>query len=142
MNTFILDLTCLLSSVFGLIALLLYQLADIQLFDAIGAFLIGLIIGASSIVLIFGVKDYLTGKTASTETEKMIRDAVMASDAVTSITELNTMYIGSEKILVHLDVVLKYSKASSPASVVDQIKADVKKAVPLVYSIQVETISH
>ena len=135
-NTFILDMTGTLSAVMGLISLLLYQLLDVQFFDAIGAILIGLLIGVSSIVLIFGIKDYLTGKTAPPEIEKKIRDAVMETIGVTAITELDTMYIGSEKLLVNLDVTIKQGKNAQ--LVVANIKEHVTKAVPVVYSIQVE----
>lgn len=136
-NTFILDMTGTMSAVMGLIALLLYQLGSIKYFDAIGAILIGLVIAVSSVVLIWGIKDYLTGKTAPPEIEKRIRDAVMEIKGVAAITELDTMYIGSEKLLVHLDVTVQPGK--NPQVVVDNIKEHVQKAVSLVYSIQVET---
>src|SRR5687767_1076630 len=76
-NTFILDFTGTTSAVMGLISLILYQLAGIKDFDAMGAILIGFVISISSIVLIWGVKDYLVGKTASADIELSIRQAAM-----------------------------------------------------------------
>jgi len=138
-NTFILDLTGTASAIFGLISLVLYQLAQIQIFDAIGAILIGILIAVSSLVLIWGVKDYLVGKTASADTEKSIRKAILKVNEVTEIIGLDTMYIGSEKLLVHLDVNIELTDQEDLKRTVERIKEHVRKEVPLVYSIQVET---
>jgi cation diffusion facilitator family transporter len=138
-NTFILDLTGTASAVVGLISITLYQVANIEFFDAVGAILIGILIAFSSVVLIWGVKDYLIGKTASAETEESIRKAVLKEKEVAEITELNTMYIGSEKLLVHLDINLKSSEQVSLEQTVETIKEHIRKEVPIVYSIQVET---
>lgn len=138
-NTFILDLTGTLSAILGLIALLLYQLAGIEYFDALGAILIGIVIGVSSIMLIRGVKDYLIGKTASPDTEASIRKLTLEIKEVTGITELHTMYIGSEKLLVHLDITIKSADKKDLEQVVEKIKEQIRKEVPIVYSIQVET---
>jgi len=138
-NTFILDFTGTASALTGLISLLLYQLADIQYFDAIGAILIGLLIAVSSLLLIWGVKDYLIGKTASADTEKNIRKAILKVKGVIKITAIETMYIGSEKILVHLDIDVALSDQEDPGELVEKVKEHVRKEVPIVYSIQVET---
>jgi divalent metal cation (Fe/Co/Zn/Cd) transporter len=137
-NTFILDLTGTLSAIFGLISLVLYQLVGIQVFDAIGAIMIGVLIIITSIVLIWGVKDYLIGKTASPETKKSIREVVLNIKEVTKIISLDTMYIGSEKLLVLLDIDIKPIKKDAIGELVERIKTQVKKEVPLVNSIQVE----
>ncbi len=138
-NTFILDMTGTLSAVLGMISLLLYQFAGIEYFDAIGAISIGILIGVSSIMLIMGVKDYLIGKTASAGMEESIRQATLKVKEVAGITELHTVYIGSEKLLVHLDINVKPEDAEDMEQVVEKIKELIRKEVPVVYSIQVET---
>jgi cation diffusion facilitator family transporter len=138
-NTFILDLTGAASAIMGLISLALYQFADIQYFDAIGAILIGLLIAVSSIMLIWGIKDYLTGKTASAETEKSIRKAIEEVKENIEIVELKTMYIGSEKLLVHLDISVQHADLENLEQIVEKVKEYIRKKVPVVYSIQVET---
>ncbi len=138
-NTFILDLTGTASAVMGLISLLLYQLANIEYFDAVGAILIGVLIACSSVMLIAGVKDYLVGKTASPEIEKEIRKAVLQVKGVVDITEFDTMYIGSEKLLVHLDINVQQADQKKLVATVERIKEHVRKEVPIVYSIQIET---
>ena len=137
-NTFILDFTGTASAIIGLVSLVLYQFAKIQYFDAVGAILIGLLIVGSSVLLIAGVKDYVVGKTASAETEKSIRKAVLDLNEVEEIMEMDTMYIGSEKLLVHLDVNLRNGNPENLNQTIELIKKQVRKDVPIVYSIQVE----
>jgi cation diffusion facilitator family transporter len=138
-NTFILDFTGTASAIMGLVSLGLYQLAGIEYFDAVGAVLIGLLIAVSSVLLILGVKDYLIGKTASAETQESIRKAIGKVKEVKEIIELDTMYIGSEKLLVHLDVNIQQSAQQHIEQTVEKIKEHIRKEVPVVYSIQVET---
>jgi cation diffusion facilitator family transporter len=138
-NTFILDFTGTASAVLGLVSLLLYSLADVQFFDAVGAILIGLLIAVSSVMLIWGVKGYIVGKTASTETEESIRKAVLEVGGVAEILELDTMYIGSERLLVHIDISLLPSGKEDLEGTVNEVKELVRKKVPIVYSIQIET---
>lgn len=138
-NTFILDFTGTASAIMGLISLSLYQLANIQYFDAIGAILIGILVAVSSVMLIWGVKDYLIGKTASADTEESIRKAILKVKEVVEIIELKTMYIGSEKLLVHLDINIKPTDQEDSEQTVEIIKEHIRKEVPVVYSIQIET---
>lgn len=138
-NTFILDFTGTFSAIMGLISLSLYQLVGIQYFDALGAILIGILAAASSLLLIWGVKDYLIGKTASEDIEQSIKQAALKIDEVDSIISLDTMYLGSEKLLVHLDIHLRKSVNNDSGEIVEKIKQSVQKTVPIVYSIQIET---
>ncbi|MFV8346484.1 cation diffusion facilitator family transporter [Flavobacterium sp. ZB4P13] len=138
-NTFILDFAGTFSAIVGLLSLSLYQLVGIQYFDAIGAILIGILAAASSLLLIWGVKDYLIGKTASEDIEQSIKQAALKITEVDSIISLDTMYLGSEKLLVHLDIHLRHSVNNDSGEIVEKIKQSVQKAVPIVYSIQIET---
>ena len=138
-NTFILDLTGTSAAVMGLISLLLYQLGGIQQFDGVGAMLIGCLIAVSSVVLIWGVKDYLIGKTASEELQETIRQTALGVKHVTGVESVDTMYIGSEKLLVHLDMQIEKTAAGHMERIVEQVKERVKQEVRIVYFIQIET---
>jgi len=141
-NTFILDLTGASAALIGMISLILYQLTGYQQFDGIGGMLMGLFIAVTSIVLIWGVKDYLAGKSASSEIEKQIRESVLQLSQVKNIVELNTMYMGSNKLLLHLDIeVNKSLTAGEIGELVEEIKKKIKKEIPEVSSIQIETKS-
>ena len=139
-NTFILDFTGTSAAVMGLISLILYQVAGIKHFDGVGAMLIGLITAFSSIVLIAGVKNYLIGKRTTPEIEEQIRKAALKVKQVKKIVELHTMYLGSERLLVHLDIQIEDANSGEHIqAVVEKVKEYVKKEVPIAYSIQIET---
>ncbi len=137
-NTFILDFTGAASAVIGLISLLLYQFAKVEYFDAVGAILIGVVIVVSSVMLIMGVKDYIIGKTATPETENQIKESVLKLQQVDEVVDLETMYIGSEKLLVHLGINLKSANPDNLEKTIDQIKEHIQKEIPIIYSIHIE----
>ena len=101
--------------------------------------MIGMIIAVSSMLLIWGVKNYLIGKRASADTEESIRKATLKVKEVTEIIEIETMYIGSEELLVHLDISVQLAEEEDPERTVERIKEHVRKEMPVVYSTQIET---
>lgn len=137
-NTFILDLTGTASAVMGLISLGLYQIAGIQYFDAVGAIMIGILIAVSSVLLIAGVKDFLTGKAAPVEIENIIKIVVLEEKEVQKIIKLKTMFLGSEKLLIHLDISIHGEKLNDIELVVEGLKKKIHKEVGIAYSIQIE----
>src|SRR5688572_1811444 len=139
-NTFILDLTGTAAAVMGLISLILYQVTGSQNFDGLGGMLIGVLIAFSSIVLIWGVKNYLIGKRADPSIEQKIRQAALQEKQVTEIVEIDTMYLGTEKLLIHLDIQIQdVSSLKYIETIVEKVKENIKKEIPNAYSIQIET---
>lgn len=141
-NTFILDLTGASAAIIGLTSLLLYQITGIKQFDGLGGMLMGVFIAVTAIALIWGVKDFLAGKSASPDIMKQIKTSVLEVPQILSILELSTMYMGSQKLMLHLDVeVNKNTTAKEITELTDALKAKIKKEVPVVYSMQIETIA-
>jgi divalent metal cation (Fe/Co/Zn/Cd) transporter len=139
-NTFILDFTGTAAAVMGLLSLILYQLTGIQHFDGLGGMLIGILIAFSSVVLIQGVKNYLIGKSAGPQIEKQIKQATLQVKQVTEIIDLDTMYLGSERLLIHLDIRVQNARSLKEVeTIVENVKEQVRKEVPITYSIQIET---
>ena len=125
----------------GLIALIIYQASGIKYCDGLGSMVMGVIIAIMSIALIWGVKDYLSGKSASTEIEKKIRDAALGVKHVKDVLELSTMYMGTKKLLLHMDIgVNKSTTADEIGEIVDVLKKAIKKEVPIVSTIQIEVM--
>jgi divalent metal cation (Fe/Co/Zn/Cd) transporter len=140
-NTFILDLTGASAAAMGLISLVLFQATGYKGFDGIGGMLMGIIIAVTSIVLIWGVKDYLAGKSASPEIEEQIRDVVLGVKQVKKILELATMYMGSHKLLLHLDIEVGSSTtAKELGEIVEVLKERITHEVPIVSTIQIEAV--
>jgi cation diffusion facilitator family transporter len=137
--TLILDLLGTLASVFALIALTLYGVTGNSGFDGLGSIVIGLTTAILAIALIMSVKDLLVGRSATGEIEDRIRRAALEIDHVQKVLDLRTMYLGSEQLLVNIEVHMEGGlETQQIEKLIDQIKHHITKKVPIVSHIQVE----
>ncbi|HVQ43932.1 MAG TPA: cation diffusion facilitator family transporter [Candidatus Saccharimonadia bacterium] len=137
--TLVLDFLGSASAVFGLAAIGLYQITGNARFDGIGSVTIGLATAVLAIILISSVKDLLVGRSATSDIEDRIRDAVMEVDEVQRVLDLRTMYLGSERLLVNVEVHMAGGlETRQIEGIIDEIKARVRRRAPIVSHIQVE----
>lgn len=138
-NAFVLDLMGTTSAAFGFISLILYQVLGDSRFDGIGAMVIGFSTAVLAYILITGVKGFLVGTKASSEVEAKIRRAALTVPEVKKILDLRTMQIGSDKLLVNMEVHMKDALTTDQLEkLIDKIKRRVQKKVPSVQHVQVE----
>ena len=137
--TLILDVLGALASVFALLALTLYALTGQSMFDGIGSVLVGLTTAVLAIALIMSVKDLLVGRSATSEIEERIRQAALEIKGVKKVLDLRTMYLGSEQLLVNIEVHMAGGLETQQLErLIDQIKHHISVRVPIVSHIQVE----
>lgn len=138
-TTFILDLMGVSASILGIITLLIYKITGNLRYDGLGAILIGVVIAIFSFILLLGIVDLIVGRSASLEVEDRIRLAALKTPQVHRVLGLKTLHIGSERLLVNLDVHLKNGLTTNRIEeLIDKIKEDIRKEVPEVKHIQVE----
>lgn len=138
-TTFVADLMGSLAALLGLTALIIYGFTGNILLDGIGAVGIGLVLGALAVVLLIGLKGLVTGQSASPAIEMQIRELVTAHPAVLDVPDLKTMVIGSERLLVNIDVHLRDElETDQVEAIMDEIKAWIRQQVPEATDIQVE----
>lgn len=138
-TTLILDSMGTMAALFGILTLGLYQITGNQRFDGIGAAIVGVLTAVFAVSLIVEVKELLVGKSAAPETEAEIRMAVTQVVGVKQLLDLRTMYLGSSRILVNIEVHLDQTlRTAEIEQIMDQIKKRVKQQVPEVHHIQVE----
>lgn len=138
-NTLVQDTLGTTASIVGLISLLLYAITGWTLFDAFGAMAIGILLATLSFILIHGLRDFVIGKRASDQVEKRIRKEVLQVIEVQDILDLRTMMIGSDKILVNIEVhLIDNLNTDQIEKIIDRIKLEVQDEVPSVTHIQVE----
>lgn len=138
-TTFILDLMGTLASILGMIALVIYKITGDFRYDGLGAILIGSILGILAFILLMGVVDLIVGRSASLEVEGRIKAAALGIPQVNKILGLKTLHIGSEKLLVNMEVNLKSNLTTRQIEqLIDKIKESIRKEVPQVKHIQVE----
>ncbi len=138
-TTFTLDLMGAMASLFGIASLIIYQVTGDERMDGLGAIFIGLVIAVFAYMLIMGIKDLLIGRSASREIEDRIIKATKNIREVRSVVGLKTMHIGSERLLVNIDVNLNAQLTTREIEkLIDAIKKEVRRNVPSVKHIQVE----
>ena len=137
--TFVSDLLGTLAAVFGLSALILYRITGSSRFDGLGAIAIGFLMAFFSFWLLKHVRDFIIGVSAPEETKKKIKEAALEIEGVKDILDLKAMVIGSNRLLVNLEVHMASELVTGEIErLIDKIKANIKEKVPSAYHIQVE----
>lgn len=137
--TFILDLLGTLASFSALVALTICGITGDSQFDAIGSIIIGLMTAVFAVGLIISVKDLLVGRSATSDIEERIREAALEVSAVKRVLDLRTMYLGSEQLLVNIEVHMEGGlETKQIEKLIDQVKQRIKHRAPIVSHIQVE----
>jgi cation diffusion facilitator family transporter len=137
--TFIIDFLGTTAAVFGFVALTLFVTTGNAQFDGLGSMVIGLSMMIGAILLMRDVRDLIVGKAVDGETSREIIKAAMSVDGVNSVLDLRTMYLGSERLLVILEVHIEdHRNTDEIEKITDEIKQIVSSLVPIVEHIQVE----
>jgi divalent metal cation (Fe/Co/Zn/Cd) transporter len=127
-TTFVLDAMGTLAAIFGLTALALYGITGNAKFDGIGAMMVGALLVIFAVVLLISVRGLVVGQSASREMERHIRDAVRDVPEVKHVVGLRTMMLGSDSMLVNIDVHLKDGLSTDQVEeVVEKIKEAAEK---------------
>lgn len=138
--TLIVDLLGTLAALFGFVAISAYVVTGSPVYDGIGSVVIGLLMMSASLLLMLDAKSLIVGRAVSAEASKKITTAARKVKGVVQVLDLKTMFLGSGKILVILEVNFEDSlNANQIEKQSDAIKKAVKHAVPSVASVQVES---
>ncbi len=138
-TAFVLDLMGALAAIFGLLALMFYQISGNLLFDGLGAMAIGGLLAIFGVVLIMPIRELIIGQSASPEVENKIRKATLVQPEVKQVLDLKTIHIGPGRLLVNAEVNLKSNLTTKDIEgIMDRIKDSIKKEVPEVKHIQIE----
>ena len=138
-NALILDLMGTTAAASGLVSLLLYQFAGEQRFDGIGAMAIGVTTAIFAAVLIIDIKGLLVGERAMPEIEEKIKSAALSVSQVNEVLDLRTMQIGSDRLLVNINVHMQdHLTTDELEKLIDKIKDRIRSKVPTIRFVQVE----
>jgi len=137
--TFVSDLLGTTAAIFGLSALILYRITGSSRFDGLGAIAIGFLMAFFSFWLLKHVRDFIIGVSASEETKKQIKKAALEIEGVRDVLDLKAMVIGSNRLLVNLEVHMAPGLMTEEIEkIIDKIKDNIRGKVPSAYHIQVE----
>jgi cation diffusion facilitator family transporter len=103
-TTTVLDAMGTLSAVLGLAALIIYGITGNSEFDGIGAMVMAVVLAVLSVLLLVGAKGLVTGQSAPESVEHKIREIALDAPEVKAILSLRTMILGSDKLLVNMEI--------------------------------------
>jgi len=137
--TFFIDLLGTIAALIGLCAIAALILTGDARLDGIGSMAIGVAMMLAAVFLIHDVREFIVGRAASPQLEEDITRSVETNSHVQRVLDLRTMYLGSGKLLIIIEVHLKDNMTTdSIERAIDSIKSNVNKSIPGSHHIQVE----
>ena len=116
---------------FALLGVGLAAVTGDPLWDGLATLAIGALLGVVAVVLGFEMYSLLLGEAASSEEQTTIRDTLAATAGLARLTQLRTMHLGPEELLVAARVELDPDlSADDAARVIDQAQAGLREQVP------------
>ncbi|WP_336024533.1 cation diffusion facilitator family transporter [Halobellus salinisoli] len=118
------DTIALLGAGLALVGILLSKATGNEVFDAIAALLIGLLLMGFAIALAVENKRLILGESLPADVEAELRDAVRESTQVLHIDTFRTVYVGPQTVLVTMDVTVDpETEAADLDGVIDDIES-------------------
>ncbi len=138
-STFLIDFLGTLAAVVGFLALGLFITTGNSQFDGLGGIVIGGLMMIGSSFIVFDVKGLIVGRAVPRETAQKINVAALSIQHVSRVLDLRTTYIGSNKLLIIIEVHLDDRLKTDEIEIVgDEIKASIRQAIPQASVVQVE----
>lgn len=133
------DLGALIGLVIALGAIAVATVADAPVWDGIGTFTIGLLLGAIAILLAIEMRGLLIGESARPGEYQKIRNAILAAPLVVDVIHLRTQHFGPEQLLVGAKVAFD-AQLSFPelADAINEVERLVREAVPIARPMYIE----
>ncbi|NLI91259.1 MAG: cation diffusion facilitator family transporter [Peptococcaceae bacterium] len=123
---FIEDTLAFLGALLALAALILIKTTGIILFDGLVSVIIGLMLGFMALLFAKQNKEMIIGQAAPDRLEQAIGDAALAVDSVADVSELKTMVLGPQDLLVNMEIEIA---PSTTVEKLDGILADVERKI-------------
>jgi cation diffusion facilitator family transporter len=124
------DTAAELGLTFAFLGVGLAALTGDPLYDALGTLAIGALLAVVAVVLGLEMYSLLLGEAASPQEQATIRDTLTATSGIARLTQLRTMHLGPEELLVAARVELRPDlSADDAARVIDRAQAALREVV-------------
>lgn len=100
---------------------------------------IGLTMMASTTLLMWDLHELIVGRGVDPRTRAELARRALEVDGVSEVLDLLTMYVGSSKLFVVMELHLDDGYTTTDIErITDEVKTRVRQCVPLVHHIQIE----
>ena len=136
------DSTAMAGLVLALVAIGLSQATGRSFWDPVGSIVIGVLLCTVAIGLAWITHGLLIGEGASPEDQARVLELARAVDGVESVTQMLTMHLGSDVVLLALKVAFRPTlSVGEVEQVTDRIEARVREHLPHMRKIFIEADS-
>ncbi len=136
------DSAAMLGLVVAMAAIALGQILQMPVLDGVGSVVIGVILAATAIFLIWETKPLLIGEAADPRLEAAVRQVIARQPGILRTNEVLSMHLGPDDILLNLSVDFKDSEDSKDVEkAITQMESQIKRAEPKVRRIFIEAQS-
>jgi cation diffusion facilitator family transporter len=137
-GAFLRDVIGTFTSIVGLVALLLYQVFDLVLFDALGALAAAFFMSAGSLVLMAQARALITGRALPEKDLRNIREGILADPRIEAINYLAAIHAGASEVLVDVDLDLREDlNTTEIEAALDSLEERIKRNVPDIERVRV-----
>lgn len=137
--TLLIDFLGTIAAAIGIVALGTFVLTGDARFDGVGGIAIGLSMMIGAVMLMRDVRGLIVGRSVEPRIAEDIVKAAQSVPDVQAVLDLRTMYLGSAKLLVIVEVHIKDDLDTDKIEeITDVVKATIRQEVPLVHRVQVE----
>lgn len=131
-----------IGTVVSLSAMLITRWTGNYLFDGMASIMVGLILGSMALVIAYQLKDMIIGRSCNPATVQLIGDLAMKVPGVMDICDIKTMYMGSQCLLVNMEIQVKCDlNVDKVDDVVNEVEKTVKSNLQTVKHINIETVA-
>jgi cation diffusion facilitator family transporter len=107
--------------------------------DGISSLLIGLLLGALAVFLIYETRDLLIGEAVEKEITQAIQELAERDESISSVDTPQTIHFGPENVLVTMDVSFDRNRsAGEVADAVDRIQQAIREKFPAVKHVYID----
>ncbi len=136
------DSAAMLGLIVAMAAIALGRILEMPVLDGVGSVVIGCILAATAIFLIWETKPLLIGEAADPEVEASVRQVIARQSGIQRTNEVLSMHLGPDDILLNLSVDFKDSEDSGDVErAITDMEAQIKRAQPKVRRIFIEAQS-
>jgi cation diffusion facilitator family transporter len=133
------DTASLLGLLLAFLGVLLGSLLDMPRLDAAASVLIGLLLGAVALGLVYQCQTLLLGESANRDVQESIRTLAEKDGAVAEVIDLLTMHFGPQEILLNLRLRFRAGMTTEEmGEVVDRLEKAIRERHPEVKLIFIE----
>lgn len=131
-----------IATTISLVAIIAAEVSSIYIIDALASIAVGVILGSMALALAFQLKDMIIGRSCNPATVQLIGDLAMKVPGVTDISDIKTMYMGSQCLLLNMEIQVKSGlKVDEVDDVVNEVEKMIEGNLCNVKHINIEAVA-